>query len=84
MTKPKFDPDGKACPECGSSWLGEKIPEKSRHLYAGTSEHFSRLIGMELGYDQPGRYDGVSIWGCPDCTARWDRWTRKLITNEKP
>lgn len=75
MQNKKFDPDARACPECNANWRDSLIP--------GTSRHYSRLIGVELPYGHPERYDGVSIWQCPDCAAQWNRFTGKLITNEK-
>lgn len=36
--------------------------------------YFSRLIGIE-----DATYDGVSWWQCPDCSARWNRWTSELV-----
>ena len=35
---------------------------------------FSRLLGVELPYDHPRHYDGVSEWQCPDCTKSWRRF----------
>lgn len=65
----------RSCPVCHSSWDGDEIPANVRHMYAGTNLHFSRLRGIEVR----GGYDGVSIWICPDCGSRWDRFTAKLI-----
>lgn len=62
------------CPECKADWQGTPIPEKSRTFY-GNHTHFSRLIGIELPYDHPKRYDGVSYWQCPDCKVTWNRFT---------
>jgi uncharacterized Zn ribbon protein len=75
----KFDPDAKECPECKADWQGIPIKEEYRKKYYGGKTHYHRLIGVET-YD----YDGVSKWRCPDCFAEWNRWTGKLITNEKP
>lgn len=55
------------CPHCGSSWVGEPIPEKDRHLFDGT--HFLRQMGIE-----DGSYDGISWWRCPDCEKVMCRW----------
>lgn len=35
---------------------------------------FSRLIGVELPYNHPQHYDGVSYWMCPDCKHQWPRF----------
>ena len=69
----KFDKYGN-CPECGCSWDGGDIPEDIREHY---SEPFkwSRVIGIE----DPRIYDGVSWWMCPECKAKWDRWTGELV-----
>ena len=84
-----FNPDAESCPECHSDWRASLIPPESRHLYAGTSPYFSRLIGVE-----DGTYDGVSRWRCPDCKHQWDRWSglpyeltpkaRKALKIKKP
>jgi hypothetical protein len=62
------------CPKCGANWKSKPIPKKDRH-YAKGSTHFSRLVGIEI----PEKFDGVSYWQCPDCHARWDRWTGKEV-----
>lgn len=68
-------PDTRFCPNCGSDWRGEEIPEKDRHYFGGKT-HFSRLIGVEI----ENGYDGVSFWRCPDCEHEWDRWTGERVT----
>lgn len=78
----RFDPNRLECPECKADWRASKIPEASRHLY-GNSEWFSRLIGVELPYDHPDHYDGVSFWRCPDCGSQWNRFTGQSY-QEKP
>lgn len=40
----------------------------------GPPYKFSRLIGVELPYDHPDHYDGVSYWMCPDCNHKWSRF----------
>lgn len=37
---------------------------------------FSRLIGVELPYDHPDHYDGVSFWMCPDCKHSFPRFRK--------
>ncbi len=39
---------------------------------------WGRMIGIQLGYDHPNHYDGVSYWQCPDCKATWNRFTEEL------
>jgi hypothetical protein len=41
--------------------------------------YYSKLIGIELPYDDPHHYDGVSFWMCAACGARWDRWSGQLV-----
>ena len=36
---------------------------------------WGNVIGMELSYDDPEHYDGVSYWACPECGVAWCRWT---------
>lgn len=38
-------------------------------------KRWSKVIGMELSYDDPEHYDGVSYWACPECGVAWCRWT---------
>lgn len=37
---------------------------------------FSRLVGVELPYGHPERYDGVSYYQCPDCQHTWSRFKK--------
>lgn len=37
---------------------------------------FSRLIGVELPYDHPKHYDGVSYYMCPDCKHQFPRFAK--------
>ena len=76
-----------SCSECGADWRGKPIPERDRAAgYYGDPStaptHYSRLIGVELPYDNPNHYDGVSFWRCPDCGAQWDRFTGELVPAE--
>lgn len=61
----KLHHTSKVCPYCNANLVGEPIPLESQEAYGDT--HFSRLIGIELSYDHPDHYDGVSFWKCPDC-----------------
>lgn len=51
------------CPKCGSSWIGEEIPENIKQFYSGT--HWKREIGIDGGH--MGIYDGEVAYKCPDC-----------------
>jgi hypothetical protein len=44
---------------------------------------WGRIIGVELPYNHPKHYDGISYWQCPDCKTMWDRFTSEetLIEN---
>ena len=39
--------------------------------------HFSLLIGIELPWNHPQHYDGISYWQCPHCNETWNRFTMK-------
>lgn len=59
------------CPACGSKMQGEPIPQEVRDRGGyGDLTHYSRC----MGYDIRGVYDGVLIWGCPDCGHLWPRF----------
>jgi predicted RNA-binding Zn-ribbon protein involved in translation (DUF1610 family) len=71
------------CPACGISWQGQEIPGEHRHLYGEDSTHFSRVIGVEYSHEVPEHYDGMSEYRCPDCGARFGRWSgRQLAEGE--
>jgi hypothetical protein len=59
------------------AWCDNKSDEE---LHAWIREHysppykFSRLIGVQLSYDHPDHYDGVSFWRCPSCAHDWPRF----------
>lgn len=38
---------------------------------------WGRQIGIELAYDHPNHYDGISYWKCPDCETTWNRFTKQ-------
>lgn len=40
---------------------------------------YSTLMGIELAYDHPKHYDGVSYWQCQSCGFTWDRWTGEAV-----
>ncbi len=59
------------CQECGTSLLGEPIPQASidAGYYKPTTTHYRR----EFGHEIPGVYDGILYWSCPDCGFAWVR-----------
>lgn len=79
------------CPKCRAELCGGLIldtihwdvekrgpfTDEMREASYGNSTCFSRLFGIELPYDDPNHYDGVSYWQCPDCHFTWDRFTGK-------
>lgn len=72
------------CPECNSSWRDKKIPIQyvETGMYGrwdGKEErYFSRLIGVEIR----GKYDGISLWKCPDCDALFDRFDNDNLVSD--
>jgi len=59
------------------SWCKDKTDDELRVLIEESYSppyKFSRLVGIELPYDHPQHYDGVSYWMCPDCGHRWNRF----------
>lgn len=71
------------CPGCGTSWVGEEIPENIRHLYGDT--HWGREIGIDGGY--MGIYDGIVAIMCPDCKKVFPRnvsgWALEMFEKYK-
>ena len=69
------------CPFCKSDLRGAPISEEYllKGYYGGwdgvEKRYYSRMVGIEIS----GRYDGASEWYCPDCGARWDRWTGERL-----
>ena len=63
--------DKRYCPKCNADFKGVTIPEDYRIncMYGkNPPTHYSRIIGVEI----PGKYDGVSLWKCPDCNHQWN------------
>lgn len=64
-------------------WCKDKSDEELRayiQQYYSPPYKFSRLIGVELPYDHPDHYDGVSFWRCPDCRHEWPRFQKPQRT----
>lgn len=60
----------------GQDWCKDKTDEELRAYIEqcySPPYAFSRLIGVELPYDHPQHYDGVSYWQCPDCSEKFQR-----------
>ena len=41
------------------------------------------IIGIEYGYGDPYRYDGISEWACQKCDWRIGRWSGKALTGKE-
>jgi hypothetical protein len=41
----------------------------------GWKEPEDRFYSKVIGIEQPGVYDGVLYWLCPECGKAWQRWT---------
>lgn len=60
-------------------WCKDKSDEELRaHVqqFYSPPYKFSRLIGVQLAYDHPDHYDGVSYWMCPDCKHQFPRFKK--------
>ena len=58
-----------------SNYTKEQLLEAAGH-YGWTPEtpkNFSLVIGIELPYDHPNHYDGISYWQCPECKTVFTR-----------
>lgn len=54
--------------------------KKAAGMYGWTPKNpkrFSKIIGVELSWDHPNHYEGVSYWECPGCKTTWNRFTNK-------
>lgn len=88
-----LDKHGK-CPNCNTNWDGGAIFDTFRHQayyrtfnddelraliadsYGSARGRWSRLCGIEI----EGRYDGVSLWQCPDCQKTWAATDVQFLT----
>lgn len=68
------------CGSCGNNLDAGPTPGEP---YYAEGSRYSKLIGVEYGYDSPHRYDGVSENQCPFCGYREGRWSKlELFPNE--
>lgn len=76
MSKPTFSPileECCYCPECGSDWRHNAIPEDYlREGYYGEWNGEERFYGRLVGIYCQTR-DRTVEWMCPDCKHRWPR-----------
>ena len=66
-----IDEEGVKC------WQGksdEQIEKEMKESYSAPYR-WGREIGVELAYDHPKHYEGVSYWQCPDCKTTFNRFT---------
>lgn len=49
--------------------------EKDVMMMYSPPYRWGREIGIELPYDHPKHYDGISYWQCPDCNTAFNRFT---------
>lgn len=62
----------------GSKYFEGKTDEQIKeHVMATYAPPYiwRREIGIELMYDHPQYYDGISYWQCPDCKTTFNRFT---------
>ncbi len=52
----------------------EEIEKDMKEKYS-PPYRWGREVGIELSWDHPNHYDGVSYWQCPDCNATFNRFT---------
>lgn len=74
--------DHDICPVCKGDLCAGNIEVRLGAAVAksyGDAKCFSNLVGIELPYDDPDHYDGVSFWECPKCDTRWDRFTGAVV-----
>ncbi len=55
-------------------WTDEQVENNMKECYS-PPYRWGREIGVELSYDHPNYYDGVSYWQCPDCKTTFNRFT---------
>lgn len=67
------------CPGCNISFIGDPIPERIRHEYAGT--HWRKEIGIDGG--MMGIYDGIVAYQCPKCSHEFpvndSKWAKEMF-----
>lgn len=61
----------------------EQLQAKIEVMYGPPPHKFSRIVGVELAYNHPQHYDGVSFWRCPDCKKQWHRFKPQPKTTQE-
>lgn len=61
----------------GGYRYGQTDEEVEKHMKECYSPPYrwGREIGIELSWNHPKHYDGVSYWECPDCKTTFNRFT---------
>ena len=60
--------------KCWQGKSDEQIEKEMKESYS-PAYRWGREIGIELAYNHPKHYDGVSYWKCPDCKTTFNRFT---------
>lgn len=60
--------------KCWKDMSDEQIEKEMKESYS-PPYRWSRKIGIELDYNHPKHYDGISYWQCPDCKTTFNRFT---------
>lgn len=58
-------------------WGGKTDEEIEKEVKENYSPPYrwGRQIGIQLPFDHPLHYDGISYWQCPDCSTAFNRFT---------
>lgn len=64
-------------------WKGKSDKEIEEEMIACYSPPYrwGREIGVELPYDHPDHFDGISYWKCPDCGTMFNRKYEEITLN---
>lgn len=57
-------------------WTDQQVEDSMKEYYS-PPYRWGREIGIQLLFDHPDHYDGVSYWQCPDCKTTFNRFTGK-------
>lgn len=55
-------------------WTDEQVEESMKECYSPPYV-WKREIGIELPWDHPKHWDGISYYQCPDCKTTFNRFT---------
>jgi hypothetical protein len=57
-------------------WTDQQVEDSMKECYS-PPYRWGREIGIQLPFDHPNYYDGISYWQCPDCKTTFNRFTGK-------